>query len=205
MINLTPRQKEIYDFLISHLNDKGYPPSVREIRTAIGLKSTSTVHGHLKRLEKKGLLKRDPTKPRALEIVGTKRNKDNLLHIPIIKDVLTSTQLLAADNSEDTFLIKNTYLESYKSLFIFKVVDSNMINAGLFPGDLSIFEESSTALHNDIVLAKINNKVKIAKLFIEYNTSILINENYDFVPIAINDFVILGRLRGMFRNFNCVL
>ncbi|MGY5239204.1 transcriptional repressor LexA [Clostridium tertium] len=202
MVELKPIQKEIYNFLISYSNIKGYPPSVREICTAVGLKSTATVHGHLKALEKKGLLKRNPTKPRALEIVDINSNKKEMLNIPIIKDVFAYKPLLTIDNIEDIFPLPLDFVKSYKSLFMFKVVDSDMINIGLLPGDLAIFEESNAAMHNDVILTKLDNKAKIAKLFIENDTSVLINENYNFTPLAVNDFVILGKLVGIFRCFN---
>lgn len=202
MVELKSRQKEIYNFLISYSNIKGYPPSVREICTAVGLKSTSTAHGHLKTLEKKGLLKRSPTKPRALEIVDINSNKKEMSNIPIIKDVFTYKPLLTIDSIDDTSLLPVDFADNYKSLFMFKVVDSNMINIGLLPGDLAIFEESNTAMHNDVILTKLDNKAKIAKLFIENDTAVLINENYNFTPLAVNDFVIIGKLRGMFRIYN---
>ena len=201
MVELQNNQKEIYNYLKSYSASNGYPPSVREICAEIGLKSTSTAHGHLRRLEKKGLIKRDPARPRALKIIDTDMDKKEMLNIPIIKDVLTDNPILSCQNILDTFAIPLNYIKD-KSLFMLRVFDSNMINAKLFPGDLAIFEECTSALNNDIILTKVNKKTIIARFSPKGDYVILEYENDDVGPLIVSECVILGKLVGVFRTFN---
>ena len=114
--NISQKQKEIYNFLVKYTTEKGYPPSVREICSAVSLKSTSTVHGHLKRLEKKGFIYRDPTKPRALEILELNNSKKEILDIPIVGNVTAGLPILATENIEDTFQLPLNYVKHDKDL-----------------------------------------------------------------------------------------
>ncbi len=161
------KQAEIYEFLKSYTETKGYPPSVREICAAVDLKSTSTVHGHLKRLERKGLIKRDPSKPRALEITELSLPKKEMINIPIIGKITAGLPILATENIEDTFPLPIDYIKHDSDLFMLKVSGESMINAGINNNDLAIIESSSTALNGEIVVALIDDCATIKRFFKE--------------------------------------
>ena len=124
------KQSEIYEFLKTYTESKGYPPSVREICEAVSLKSTSTVHGHLKRLEKKGLIKRDPSKPRALEIAELATPKTEMINIPIVGKITAGLPILATENVEDTFSLPLNFIKHDKELFMLRVSGESMIKLG---------------------------------------------------------------------------
>lgn len=201
MNNLKDKQLEIYNFLKTYTANKGYPPSVREICDAVNLKSTSTVHGHLKRLEKKGLLKRDATKPRALEITDPDCPKKEMLHIPIIGRVTAGIPILATENIEDTFPVPTDYIKHNQELFMLKVIGNSMINAGINDGDLAIIEKNSVASNGDIVVALIDNDATIKTFYKERDHIRLQPENDTLSPIIVNDCTILGKLVGLFRAY----
>lgn len=195
------KQKEIYEFLKYYTELKGYPPSVREICEAVSLKSTSTVHGHLKRLEKKGLVKRDPTKPRALEIVEFSSNRKELVHVPILGKVTAGMPILATENVEDFFPLPIDYVKHDRELFILKVTGESMIDAGIQDGDLAIIEQTQTAANGDIVVALIENEATIKRFFKESNYIRLQPENKTMEPILVDDCSILGKLVGLYREY----
>ncbi|MDV4151629.1 transcriptional repressor LexA [Clostridium sp. AL.422] len=195
------KQLEIYDFLKIYTENKGYPPSVREICEAVNLRSTSTVHGHLKRLEKKGLIKRDPTKPRALEIIEMSNNKKEMLNIPIIGKVTAGAPILATENIEDTFPIPIEYIKHNDELFMLKVTGDSMINAGINDGDYAIIEKAPTAENGEIVVALIENEATIKTFYKEKDHIRLQPENDSLSPIIVEDCSILGKLVGLFRAY----
>lgn len=201
MNNLKDKQLEIFEFLKIYTANKGYPPSVREICEAVSLKSTSTVHGHLKRLESKGLLRRDPTKPRALEIIDPDCPKKEMLHIPIIGRVTAGIPILATENIEDSFPVPTDFIKHNKELFMLKVVGNSMINVGINDGDLAIIEKTPTALNGDIVVALIDNEATIKTFYKEKDHIRLQPENDTLEPIIVNDCSILGKLVGLFRAY----
>lgn len=195
------KQSEIYKFLKTYTENKGYPPSVREICEAVDLKSTSTVHGHLKRLEKKGFIKRDPTKPRALEIVELNAAKREMLNIPIVGKVTAGSPILATQNIEDSFPIPIEYIKHDRELFMLKVSGESMIDAGINDGDLAIIEQCTTALNGDIIVALIENEATIKRFFKEKDYIRLQPENKTMEPIIVDDCAILGKLVGLFRAY----
>lgn len=195
------KQTQIYNFLIEFTKSKGYPPSVREICEAVSLKSTSTVHGHLKRLEKKGLIYRDPTKPRALEIVELSKDKNELIDIPIIGKVTAGVPVLATENIEDIFKMPINYVKHNNDLFILKVTGDSMIEAGILDGDLAIIEQKNLASNGDIVVALIENEATIKRFFKENGFIRLQPENKNYEPIIIKDCSILGKLVGIYRSY----
>lgn len=201
MLEGKDKQSQIYEFLKNFTENKGYPPSVREICEAVSLKSTSTVHGHLKRLEKKGLIKRDPTKPRALEIVELSQPKREMINIPIIGDITAGTPILATENIQDTFTLPIDYIKHNKELFILKVYGNSMINAGIHENDLAIIEKCQTANNGDIVVALIDESATIKRFFKENDYIRLQPENDSMNPIIIDDCKILGKLVGIFRSY----
>ena len=192
MLESKDKQKEIYEFLKTYTENKGYPPSVREICEAVSLKSTSTVHGHLKRLEKKGLIKRDPTKPRALEIVELNSTKREMLNIPIVGKVTAGLPILATENIEDTFSLPLDFIKHDRELFMLKVTGDSMINAGIREGDLAIIEQTNAALNGEIVVALIENEATIKRFFKEKDSIRLQPENDAMAPIIVDDCSILG-------------
>ncbi|WP_066873706.1 transcriptional repressor LexA [Clostridium mediterraneense] len=199
--NISQKQKEIYDFLVKYTTEKGYPPSVREICSAVSLKSTSTVHGHLKRLEKKGFIYRDPTKPRALEILELNNSKKEILDIPIVGNVTAGLPILATENIEDTFQLPLNYVKHDKDLFILKVLGTSMIEAGILDGDLAIIEQTNVAQNGDIVVALIDNEATIKTFYKEKNFFRLQPENSTMEPIIVNECSILGKLVGIYREY----
>lgn len=201
MVEHKEKQREIYDYLVSFTKAKGYPPSVREICEAVSLKSTSTVHGHLKRLEKKGLIYRDPTKPRALEIAELSRAKKEMLHVPIIGKVTAGLPILATENIEDTFPLPLDYVKHDRELFILRVTGESMIEAGILDGDLAIIEQNPTAKNGDIIVALIDNEATIKTFYKEKDHIRLQPENKTMDPIIVNDCSVLGKLVGIFRNY----
>lgn len=200
MREVSEKQNEIYEFLKTYTDNKGYPPSVREICEAVGLKSTSSVHGHLKRLEGKGLIRRDPTKPRALEIIDNSLKKE-MVNIPIIGKVTAGLPILANENVEDTFPIPLDYIRHNKELFMLNISGDSMINAGIFDGDLAIIEECKTANNGEIVVALIENEATIKRFYKEKNHIRLQPENDNMDAIIVDDCIILGKLVGLFRTY----
>lgn len=196
------KQMEIYEFIKEQLKEKGYPPSVREICSAVGLRSTSTVHGHLERLEKKGLIRRDPTKPRAIEIMENNIYKKELLNIPVVGTVTAGMPILAVENIEDNFLIPIEYVKaSSNELFILTIKGESMIDAGIFDGDLAIIEKSSAAENGDIVVALIDNEATIKRFYKEKDYIRLQPENKTMDPILVKDCQIIGKIVGLYRQY----
>ncbi|GKU24718.1 MULTISPECIES: transcriptional repressor LexA [Clostridium] len=195
------KQNEIYEFLKNYTENKGYPPSVREICEAVSLKSTSTVHGHLKRLEKKGLIKRDPTKPRALEIAELSTPRKEMIHIPIVGKVTAGEPILATENVEDVFPMPIDYIKHDNELFALRVSGSSMVDVGIEDGDLAIIEQSSHANNGEIVVALIETEATIKRFFKENGHIRLQPENKTMDPIIVDDCAILGRLVGLFRSY----
>lgn len=194
------RQEEIYEFLKSYTQEKGYPPSVREIGEAVSLKSTSTVHGHLKRLEKKGLIKRDPAKPRALEIPEL-QPKNEMISIPVVGKITAGLPILATENIEDTFRLPINFVKHDNELFMLKVQGESMINAGINDKDYAIIEKAESAENGEIVVALIDDSATIKTFYKEKDYIRLQPENDVMDPIIVPDCKILGKLVGIFRSY----
>jgi repressor LexA len=208
--NLTKRQQQILDYIISHFNQNGYPPTVREICNAVNLSSTSTVHAHLNNLVKKGYLRRDPTKPRCIEVVEDRidTSTSNLcpqkdtVEIPIVRTLAAGQSLLAAGNIEDNFTVPESFIDSSRIYFMLSIKDSNMIKAGIIDGDYVLVKQQNTASDNDIVVALVDNKPTVTRFFEEDNCIRLQPENSTMEPILISDIssvLILGVVQGVFR------
>lgn len=195
------KQSEIYEFLKKYTENKGYPPSVREICQAVSLASTSTVHGHLKRLEKKGLIKRDPSKPRALEIAELSTPQREMIEIPIIGKMKEGYPLFSRENIEDTFSLPLDFIKHNKELFILRVSDKSMINVGIINNDLAIIERVETASNRDIIAVLIDGETTIKRFFKENNYIRLQSENDTMDSIILSECKILGKLVGIFRSF----
>ena len=200
MSEFKDKQLLIYEFLKDFTSQKGYPPTVREICKAVGLKSTSSVHGHLKQLEKEGLIKRDPTKPRALEIVDSVIKKE-MINVPIIGKVTAGLPILANENIEDSFPLPLDYVKHNNDLFMLKVSGSSMIKAGILDGDLAIIEKTQTASNGDKIVALIENEATLKTFYRENNHIRLQPENDEMEPIIVDNCSILGKLIGIYRTY----
>ncbi len=200
MSELKDKQQEIYEYLKIYTENKGYPPSVREICEAVGLKSTSSVHGHLKKLESKGLIKRDPTKPRALEIIDNSVKRE-MVNIPIVGKVTAGVPILATENIDDTFPLPLDYIKHDKELFMLNISGNSMIDAGINDGDLAIIEKSQTASNGEIIVALIENEATLKRFYKENDHIRLQPENTTMDPILVKDCSILGKLVGIFRTY----
>lgn len=200
---LSDKQQIILNFLKKETINKGYPPSVREICEAVGLKSTSTVHGHLERLEKKGLIRRDPTKPRAIEIVDDdfQLARREMVNIPIIGKVAAGSPILAVENIEDYFPIPVDYAPN-SDAFMLRVKGESMINVGIFENDLILVQQQSTAKNGDIVVALVEDSATVKTFFKEANQIRLQPENDNMDPIFVTDASILGKVVGLYRTIS---
>lgn len=203
MKSLGKKQKQIYEFIKSEIKSKGYPPSVREICDAVNLSSTSTVHGHLERMEKKGYIKRDASKPRAIEILDPNfyNNKKNLINVPIVGKITAGEPILAVQNIEDTFPIPAEYIHNTENVFMLSVKGTSMIEAGIYDRDLILVKQQSTANNGDIVVALIDDSATVKRFFKENNHYRLQPENSTMSPIIVDKVSILGKVIGLFRKF----
>lgn len=195
------KQAEIYEFLKEYTEEKGYPPTIREICEAVSLKSTSTVQGHLQRLERKGLIKRDPSKPRALEIPELSAPKKEMVNIPIIGKINAGLPILATENVEDTFPLPIDYIKHDNDLYIVNVDDKGMIDAGINENDLAIIEYNTNAKNGQIVLGVIDDSLIIRRYYKEKDHVRLITENDTMHDFILEDFKILGKLVGIYRSY----
>lgn len=205
MNDLSAKQQQILEYMKAEVREKGYPPSVREICEAVGLKSTSTVHGHLARLEKKGYIRRDPTKPRAIEILDeAPRNPDlptrELVQVPIVGNITAGTPILAVENIEDTFPVPVDYVHN-DTVFMLKVRGDSMIEAGIFDKDLILVRQQSNASNGDIVVALIEDYATVKTFYREKDFVRLQPQNASMNPIIVRDVTILGKVIGLFRKF----
>ncbi|NLM44688.1 MAG: transcriptional repressor LexA [Clostridiales bacterium] len=201
--DLSKKQIEILEFIKKELATKGYPPSVREICEAVNLKSTSTVHGHLEKLEKKGYIRRDPTKPRAIEVLDSNSyifSKKEIVELPIVGKVTAGQPILAQENIEDTFPIPIDFVGN-KVSFMLVVKGDSMINAGILDGDYVIVQKQSYANNGDIVVALLDDEATVKRFFKEKNYFRLQPENPIYEPIITENLLIIGKVTGVLRKF----
>ncbi|GBF11349.1 LexA repressor [Tepidibacillus sp. HK-1] len=205
MNNLSNRQKAIFDFIKQKVKEKGYPPSVREIGEAVGLASSSTVHGHLSRLEKKGLIRRDPTKPRAIEILVDddlpKMDKE-MVRVPLIGKVTAGEPITAIENVEDYFPLPASIVNG-DDVYMLVVQGESMIEAGIYDGDYVIVRQQPIANNGEIVVAMTDEgEATVKRFFKEKNHIRLQPENSTMKPILLPQVTILGKVIGLFRNIH---
>ena len=205
-LDLNPRQIEIFKYIKAVLRDKGYTPTVREICDAVHLSSTSTVHFHLKALEKKGYIRRDPLKSRAIEIIGEDTlpspiDDIEMAEVPIIGKISAGLPALAEENVEEYFPIPLTFLHSNKQTFILRVSGDSMIEAGIENGDLLIVERAQTANNGEIVVALIDDEATVKTFYREINRIRLQPENHTMQPIYTDHVEIIGKPIGLLRRF----
>lgn len=205
MQKLSKRQQMIFDFIKSEVEVKGYPPSVREIAKAVGLASSSTVHGHLERIENKGYIRRDPTKPRAIEILDQSDNnivKDAARYAPVIGKVTAGFPITAIENIEEYTPVPSSIAHRGDNLFVLEIEGESMINVGILNGDRVIVKQQSTAENGDIVVAMTDeDEATVKRFFKEDDHFRLQPENDSMEPIRLQNVSILGKVIGLYRNF----
>ena len=197
---ITDKQREILEYIKKEILNRGYPPTVRDICEAVNLKSTSSVHSHLETLEKNGYIRRDPTKPRAIEIVDDNFNltRREFANVPLIGQVAAGQPLLAGENIESYFPIPTEFMPNAES-FMLKVKGESMINAGIFDGDNILVEKCDNVHNGDIVVALIDDSATVKTFYKEDGHIRLQPENDTMDPIIVPDCKIVGKVFGVFR------
>jgi len=199
MATISQRQQQILDFIRDTLRIKGYPPSVREIGEAVGLSSSSTVHSHLEKLEELNLIRRDPTKPRAIEILeDTAWRSQQFVSVPLVGQVTAGSPILAVENIEDVYPLPKD-LVRHEDVFMLSVKGESMIEAGILDGDLVLVRKQQHAANGDIVVAMIDEEATVKRFFKERGCYRLQPENQFMEPIMVTDVSILGKVIGLFR------
>ena len=193
-------QQRILDYIRSVIQTRGYPPSVREIGAAVGLKSTSTVHGHLQRLEKKGLIHRDAMKPRAMEVSGVSPVDPSNVAVPILGHVTAGVPILAEENLEEYVQLPTSRVGEGEH-FILHVHGDSMIDAGILDGDLIVVRQQVDANNGEIVVAMIDDSATVKRFYKERGHFRLQPENPTMDPIIVNDVTILGKVVSLYRTF----
>lgn len=197
---LSSRQAMILHYIQKAIDDCGYPPSVREIGEAVGLKSSSTVHAHLVKLEKKGYIRRDPTKPRAIEIVD---ENSTVVRVPIVGRVAAGKPILALENIEGTFPLPASFVGTTGDFFMLTTKGDSMVNAGILNGDYLVVRQQQTAENGEIVVALLDNENATVKRFYRDRDSISLQpENDNYEPIRSKDVQILGKVIGVIRKLD---
>ncbi|NGP44046.1 transcriptional repressor LexA [Bacillaceae bacterium SIJ1] len=206
MKKLSKRQQAILDFIKENVQTKGYPPSVREIGEAVGLASSSTVHGHLARLEEKGMIRRDPTKPRAIEVLNLETDdapQAPAISIPVIGKVTAGQPITAIENIEEYLPLPERLLPTDESVFILVIEGESMIEAGIYDGDYVVVKQQHTAQNGDIVVAMTEEDEATVKRFYKEKDYIRLQpENATMEPILLHDVSILGKVIGLYRTFH---
>lgn len=203
MTRLSARQQAIFDYIKHKVQEKGYPPSVREIAEAVGLASSSTVHGHLYRLEKQGLIRRDPTKPRAIEILGMEDDYQPtplVTHVPILGKVTAGNPITAFEDITEYFPVPASKVKS-DQMYMLEVHGDSMIEAGIFDGDYVLVRQQSIANNGDIVVAMNEDNEATVKRFYKENGHFRLQpENSNMEPIILNSVTILGKVVSLYRD-----
>lgn len=207
MKKLSKRQADILAFIKAEVKKKGYPPSVREIGKAVGLASSSTVHGHLSRLESKGLIRRDPTKPRAIEILDTDEadnvSKVNTIHVPIVGKVTAGQPITAIENIEEYFPLPENIAPADAEVFMLEISGDSMIEAGILNGDYVVVRQQQTANNGEIIVAMTEeNEATVKRFFKEKDYFRLQPENSSMEPIIVRNISILGKVIGVYRQMH---
>lgn len=196
--DLTPKQVEILTVIKDNIRRKGYPPSVREIGQAVGLSSSSTVHGYLRKLEKKGYLRRDPSKPRAIEVLDLESERVKCVNVPLLGRVAAGLPILAVENREEIFPLP-THFTGTGEFFMLKVQGESMIEAGILNGDMVVVRRQQDANNGDIVVALLEEDATVKRLYKEKDRVRLQPENRTMEPIYANELQVLGKVIGLVR------
>ena len=199
---ISDKQREILEYMKNEILNKGYPPTVRDICEAVHLKSTSSVHSHLETLEKNGYIRRDPTKPRAIEIIDENFNltRREMVNVPLVGRVAAGEPILATENIETYFPVPAEYMPNAET-FMLKVKGESMINVGILDGDQILVERCSSARNGDTVVALVDDSATVKTFYKEANHIRLQPENDTMDPIIVDNCEILGKVFGVFRFF----
>ena len=199
---ITPKQQEILEYIKQQILKKGYPPAVREICEAVHLKSTSSVHSHLETLEKNGYIRKDPTKPRAIEILDDsfQLTRREMVNIPVIGSVAAGQPIFAAENIETYFPVPSEFIPN-QEVFMLHVKGDSMMNAGIFDGDTILVKHQNTASNGDMVVALLDDSATVKTYYKEDGYYRLQPENDHMEPIIAENISILGVVFGVFRFF----
>lgn len=200
---ITAKQEEILNYIKNEILERGFPPAVREICQAVNLKSTSSVHSHLESLEKNGYIRRDPTKPRAIEILDDSFNmvRREMVNVPVVGTVAAGQPILAQQNIDSYFPIPAEYMPNEQS-FILRVKGESMINAGIMDGDCVLVKQQCTADNGEMVVALVDDSATVKTFYKEKGHIRLQPENDTMDPILVDDCQILGKVFGVFRFFS---
>lgn len=206
MEDLSPRQREILEFIMREIETKGYPPSVREIAQAVDLRSPSTVHSHLNTLEELGYIRKDPTKPRTIEVLvgefSASRPQKEMVQIPLVGKVTAGQPILAVENIEDFFPLPLDYIRGglNQELFMLQIAGDSMIEAGILDGDYVIVRKQAHANNGEIAVALLGEEATVKRFFKETDHFRLQPENSNMEPILVKELQILGKVIGVYRN-----
>ena len=198
---ISPKQQEILEYIKSQILERGFPPAVRDICEAVHLKSTSSVHSHLETLEKNGYIRRDPTKPRAIEILDESFNftRREMVNVPMVGRVAAGEPLLAEQNVENYFPIPMEFMPNNQT-FMLRVKGDSMINIGIFDGDLVLVEQRQTARNGEVIVALVEDGATVKRFFQRRRRFFRLQpENDALDPIIVKEVQILGKVIGVFR------
>ncbi len=205
---LNPREEAVLQVIIDNVKSKGYPPSVREIGEAVGLSSSSTVHSYLKRLEQKGYLRRDPTKPRAIEVISEDKSKttqqencypdEEMISVPMLGEVAAGVPILAVENYDDKVTLPRSFT-GYGDFFMLTIRGLSMIEAGILEGDLVLVRKQDIVNNGDIAVALVEDEATVKRFYKEKDRIRLQPENSLMEPIYVQDVKILGKVVGLMR------
>ncbi len=203
------RQEGILQFIIKKVKESGYPPTIREIAKAVNLSSSATIHSHLKKLEELGYIKRDPSKPRAIELNSSliKNNRlssstdDNIIFVPVIGQIAAGTPILAEENIEDYLPLTSDFVKGNNEVFVLHVKGDSMVNAGILDKDYIIVRKQDTAMNGEIVAALLEDEATVKRFFKKSNSIKLMPENDYMEPIEVKDAKILGKVIGVIRKY----
>jgi repressor LexA len=200
--DLTDRQRQVLDYIKAEVRLKGFPPTVRDIGQAVGLSSSSTVHAHLSALEHKGLIRRDPTKPRALEVLerdaDASKARGDLVDLPVVGAVAAGSPILAAENVESVLSLPTEVVRD-DATFVLRVKGDSMVDAGILDGDFVVVREQPDAVNGDIVVALLGDEATVKRFFREPDRVRLQPENASMEPIYTRDVAVVGKVTAVFR------
>ncbi len=205
--NISARQERILKFINKKIKESGYPPSVREIAKAVNLSSSATVHSHLKKLEAKGYLKRNPSKPRAISLLPRQEDEtvdhgfNNLVYIPVVGNIRAGRPILADENIEDYFPLTSDFVKGKKEVFILHVRGDSMVNAGILDRDYIVVRKQDNAINGEIIVALLEDEATVKRFFKTDKKIKLMPENDYMEPIVVDDVKILGKVIGVIRKY----
>src|SRR4030042_7029186 len=205
--NVSPRQEKILDYINKKIKESGYPPSIREIAKAVNLSSSATVHSHLKKLEKKGYLKRNQSKPRAISVLTRHGDEtaaggfNNMIYIPVVGKIAAGKPILAEENIEDYFPLTPDFVKGNNEVFMLHVKGDSMVNAGILDKNYLIVRKQNTAMNGEIVAVLLEDEATVKRFFKKANSIKLMPENDFMEPIEVKDARILGKVIGIVRKY----